>query len=232
MLPGQHQVRSDVDHLRRIQHRCDIAVAVKSRSAADRPPCSISVSFRCGQPRQEPVSRPAAPDGLGVQSRSFEHRQADYAVPEARRSPSVGIAGATRTPSADTQATARPAAAWSRRCRKRRRFSSVKRDSAQVVVSADALRTFVSDLAGSACERPSGHPRIDVAYGLLLLRQVRVHDARHTAATRRPSSSVPRWTGFLWRLTPSRRTAVDLAQYGCLTFSAKCGVCDQVPRHR
>ena len=30
--------------------------------------------------------------------------------PEARRSPSVGIAGATPTPSADTQATARPAA--------------------------------------------------------------------------------------------------------------------------
>ena len=46
--------------------------------------------------------------------------------PEARRSPSVGIAGATPTPSADTHATARPAAASSRRCRKRRRLSSGK----------------------------------------------------------------------------------------------------------
>ena len=44
--------------------------------------------------------------------------------PKARRSPRVGIAGATPTPSADTHATVRPAAASSRRCRKRRRLSS------------------------------------------------------------------------------------------------------------
>ncbi len=40
--------------------------------------------------------------------------------PEARRSPRVGIAGATPTPSADTHATARSVAASSRRCRKLR----------------------------------------------------------------------------------------------------------------
>ncbi len=55
--------------------------------------------------------------------------------PEARRSPSVGIAGATPTPSADTHATARPAAASSRRCRNRS-GSSGKPDSAHVVMCA------------------------------------------------------------------------------------------------
>jgi DNA invertase Pin-like site-specific DNA recombinase len=41
----------------------------------------------------------------------------------------------TPTPSADTHATVRPVAASSRRCRKRRRFSSENRDSAHVVVT-------------------------------------------------------------------------------------------------
>jgi hypothetical protein len=52
--------------------------------------------------------------------------------PEARRSPRVGIVGATPTPSADIHATARPAAASSRRCSKRRRRSSGNCDSAHV----------------------------------------------------------------------------------------------------
>lgn len=55
--------------------------------------------------------------------------------PEARRSPSVGIVGATPTPSTDTQATGRPAAASSRRRRKRSRLSGGKYDSAHVVVT-------------------------------------------------------------------------------------------------
>ena len=55
--------------------------------------------------------------------------------PEARRSPSVGIDGATPTPSADTHAIVRPAAASPRRCKKRSRLSSGKRDSAHVVVT-------------------------------------------------------------------------------------------------
>src|SRR5260370_30650577 len=50
--------------------------------------------------------------------------------PEAPRSPSVGIVGATPTPSTDTHATARPAAACSRRCKERRRLSSGKGDGA------------------------------------------------------------------------------------------------------
>ncbi len=100
-----------------------------------------------GQPEQVAVGkrRPVFAGGgpLDQQRPMASVRRADWPNrarpmmlwPEARRSPSAGIAGATPTPSADTHATARPAAASSRRYRNRRRLSRVKRDSAHVVVT-------------------------------------------------------------------------------------------------
>src|SRR5690606_34167660 len=55
--------------------------------------------------------------------------------PEARRSPNVGTAGATPTPSTDSHATARADAASLSRCRNRRRLSSEKRDNLHVVIT-------------------------------------------------------------------------------------------------
>jgi hypothetical protein len=74
--------------------------------------------------------------------------------PEARRSPSAGIAGATPAPSADTHATARPAAASSRRRRKRGRFS---------------LLRAIPKAAASGTHPPPGSHRaaLPFAYGLL-----------------------------------------------------------------
>jgi membrane protein DedA with SNARE-associated domain len=77
--------------------------------------------------------------------------------PEARRSPKVGIAGATPTPSADTHATVRPVAASSRRYRKRRRLSRGNRDRAHVVVTTGIAST--GTLANASGSTSTASPR-------------------------------------------------------------------------
>ncbi len=77
--------------------------------------------------------------------------------PEARRSPRVGIVGATPTPSTDTHATGRPAAASSIRCRKRRRRSGGKRDSAHVVMTTGRAAAGTRETASGSTS--TGSPR-------------------------------------------------------------------------
>jgi hypothetical protein len=100
-------------------------------SSTDQPDRTLGV----GQPRQQAAPRPAAANGLGVQSRPVEHRQADDAVARGAAIAKGRDRRCDSNPSADTHATARPAAASSRRCRKRRRRSSGNCDSAHVVVT-------------------------------------------------------------------------------------------------
>lgn len=105
--------------------------------------------------------------------------------PEARRSPSVCTAGATPTPSADTRATARPAATSSRGCRKRSRLSSGKRDSAYVVVTTGrasaGTRANASSSTSTASPRSSWSANLRSSCALLALDRG-IDDHQHTTA--------------------------------------------------